>query len=87
MIPLKFKNVKHLLVTVFSITNSRFKSFDSYKNGLQMSVIYRLHKKRLQIIATFSWFRYFSSPEKPPTEPIHLWIQILLCTITTIHFY
>lgn len=45
MIPLKFKNVKHLLVTVFSITNSRFKSFDSYKNGLQMSVIYRLHKK------------------------------------------
>lgn len=66
MIPLKFKNVKHLLVTVFSITNSRFKSFDSYKNGLQMSVIYRLHKKRLQIIATFSWFRYFSSPKNHP---------------------
>lgn len=65
MIPLKFKNVKHLLVTVFSITNSRrFKSFDSYENGLQMSVIYRLHKKGY----TFHGLDIFHHQKNHPTS-------------------
>lgn len=38
--------------------------------------------KRLEIIATSSWFRSFLSPEKPPKEPLNLWIQVLHCTIT-----